>query len=296
MVKRVLITGKNSYVGTSLEKWLSRRTGSYTVDSADMHGEAWESLPFQGYDAVFHVAGIVHQPGAPEELHIKVNRDLAAAAAGKAKREGVAQFILMSTMAVYGFRDVAGQANEIGEGTLPRPYTYYGKAKWEAETCIARMQDDDFSVCIIRAPMVYGANCPGNYSRLRQVTLRFGVVPALENERSMLFIEHLCEYARLLIDGGCRGVYCPQDSEVFRTAAVMEWIAMANGRAVKKSRLLGRGVQLLSPVFPALNKAFGNLTYAPALSVIPCAAYCGRSLREAIRETEAGWGAEVIGL
>ena len=181
-------------MGTSLEKWLSRWPGSYTVDSADMHGEAWKSLPFQGYDAVFHVAGIAHQPGAPEELYIKINRDLAVTAAEKAKREGVAEFILMSTMAVYGFRDVIGKGNEINADSLPQPKALYGKTKWKAETGVAQMQDEGFSVCIIRAPMIYGANCPGNYSRLRQMALRFGAVPALENGRSMIFIEHFCEY------------------------------------------------------------------------------------------------------
>jgi UDP-glucose 4-epimerase len=35
-MKKILITGKDSYIGTSLEKWLSQWPDKYTVDTVDV--------------------------------------------------------------------------------------------------------------------------------------------------------------------------------------------------------------------------------------------------------------------
>jgi len=56
----ILITGKNSYVGTSLEKWLMEESDKYRVDTIDMQIESWKNSSFAKYDVVFHVAGIAH--------------------------------------------------------------------------------------------------------------------------------------------------------------------------------------------------------------------------------------------
>ena len=61
-MKKILITGADSYIGTSVEKWLGRLefSGRYQVDTVDMRGNGWKEKNFSGYDAVFHVAGIAH--------------------------------------------------------------------------------------------------------------------------------------------------------------------------------------------------------------------------------------------
>ena len=90
-MKRVLITGKDSYIGTSLENWLLREPDKYYVDTVDMKDESWKGKDFNIYDVVFHVAGIVHIKETSENqgLYYKVNRDLAYETAQKAKAEGV---------------------------------------------------------------------------------------------------------------------------------------------------------------------------------------------------------------
>ena len=60
-MKRVLITGANSYIGTSFEKWVKQQhPEDFQVDTVDMIGDAWREKSFEGYDTVFHVAGIAH--------------------------------------------------------------------------------------------------------------------------------------------------------------------------------------------------------------------------------------------
>lgn len=60
MSKRILITGANSYIGTSFENWLARYPGEYEIDTVDMIRDSWREKSFADYDTVFHVAGIAH--------------------------------------------------------------------------------------------------------------------------------------------------------------------------------------------------------------------------------------------
>lgn len=93
-MKRVLITGANSFVGTSVERWLMREPDKYQVDTVDTMDGVWKQADFSKYDAVFHVAGIAHVDPKPEmaPLYYKVNRDLAIEVAKWAKSHGVKQF------------------------------------------------------------------------------------------------------------------------------------------------------------------------------------------------------------
>ena len=107
-MKRILITGANSYIGTSFEKYVKQWPKEYTVDTIDMIKGTWKEKSFSGYDVVFHVAGIAHiketKKNAP--LYYKVNRDLTYEVAKKAKKEGIKQFVFLSSMSVYGIEKI----------------------------------------------------------------------------------------------------------------------------------------------------------------------------------------------
>lgn len=74
----ILITGANSFVGTSVEKWLMRSPEKYHVDTVDTRNNNWKKADFSKYDVVFHVAGIAHVDPKPSmaPLYYAVNRDL----------------------------------------------------------------------------------------------------------------------------------------------------------------------------------------------------------------------------
>ena len=59
-MKRVLITGANSYVGTNIEAWLNREPEQFEVDTVSTFDDEWKKADFSKYDVVFHVAGIAH--------------------------------------------------------------------------------------------------------------------------------------------------------------------------------------------------------------------------------------------
>ena len=59
-MKKILITGANSYIGTSFEKYMQQYASEYQVDTIDMIDGTWRDRDFSGYDVVYHVAGIAH--------------------------------------------------------------------------------------------------------------------------------------------------------------------------------------------------------------------------------------------
>lgn len=93
--KRILITGKGSYVGTSFMKWVEQWPKEYDVVEISVRGEEWKQHDFSVYDVVLHVAGIAHVSTDPsmEAEYYKVNRDLTIEVASKAKQDKIKQFI-----------------------------------------------------------------------------------------------------------------------------------------------------------------------------------------------------------
>ena len=55
-MKKILITGTNSYIGTSFEKYMSQWPEDYHVDTTDMIDGSWREKSFAGYDVVYRVA------------------------------------------------------------------------------------------------------------------------------------------------------------------------------------------------------------------------------------------------
>ncbi|MDS0526519.1 NAD-dependent epimerase/dehydratase family protein [Clostridium sp. SHJSY1] len=262
-MKKILITGKDSYIGTSLEKWLSKEPDNYKVDTLDMRDDGWRNKDFSEYDAIFHVAAIVHKKEKKElkSLYFKVNRDLPIEVAKKAKVEGVKQFIFMSSMSVYGIEGKIGEEVVIDKETLPKPKSYYGMSKYEAENQMKLLTDKNFNVAILRPPMVYGDNCPGNYARLESLAIRTPIFPMIENKRSMIHIDKLCEYIKKYIDNNANGVFLPQDDDYVNTSLLVKKIAHDNGREVVLSNSIGKIIKVTGRNNAFLSKIFGNLIY-----------------------------------
>lgn len=255
-MKKILITGKNSYIGTSVETFLSQ-SEEYDVETVDMIDGTWKERSFSGYDVVFHVAGIAHIKETREnsDLYYSVNRDLALQTAQKAKEDGVKHFIFLSTMSVYGI-----ETGRITKQTLPSPKNSYGRSKLQAEEGLLQLADENFVVSLVRPPMVYGKNCRGNFNSLKSLALKLPAFPAVENARSMIYIDNLSAFIQLLIDRRVGGLFFPQNRRPVSTLRMAEIIAACCGKKLRKSRLLGFGVKLLGFV-PAAKKGFGSLVY-----------------------------------
>lgn len=258
-MKKVLITGAGSYIGTSFAKYLAEHfPADYVVDTLDMIGNAWERADFSGYDTVFHVAGIAHQKETRKNasLYYSVNRDLAQAVAQKAKTSGVKQLIFLSTMSVYGV-----ETGIIDKNTNPHPRSHYGRSKLEAESRLLALCDRQFAVAILRPPMVYGKGCRGNFQSVVKLVRKLPVFPKVNNRRSMIHIDVLCAYVEHLIRSGEGGLHLPQNASYMNTSEMACYIAEALGKKLRLSSFLGFCVRLTRPFLKPLKKAFGSLIY-----------------------------------
>jgi nucleoside-diphosphate-sugar epimerase len=257
-MKKILITGANSYIGTSFENYLKQWPDKYQVDTVDMIDGSWKEKSFSGYDVVFHVAGIAHIKESEEnaQLYYEVNRDLAIEAAAKAKTDGVKQFIFLSSMSVYGM-----DTGVITTDTIPKPKSHYGLSKLQAEEGIVKLQDSNFLVAILRPPMIYGKGCKGNFQSLVQIAKKLPVFPCIKNERSMLYIENLSAFLKMVITHFLSGLLFPQNREFVRTDKMIEIIGNQLGKKIRISKVLALPATVATRFITKARKAFGSLIY-----------------------------------
>lgn len=291
-MKKILITGANSYIGTSFAAYLAEPefAGKYQVDTLDMIGDAWRSYDFSGYDAVYHVAGIAHSDNGKisderAKLYYAVNTDLTVECAKKAKDAGVKQFIFMSSAIVYGDSAPIGKEKLITRDTPVNPANCYGDSKVQAENGIRPLDCENFKVVILRPPMIFGKGSKGNYPLLSKLAQKLPVFPKVENKRSMLYIGNLVEFVRLMIENGEHGTFWPQNPQYSNTSEVISLIAKAHSKRCVLIPGFGWALKLMSHATGLVNKAFGNLAYDQAMSEykLPYQKY---SLQEAIERTE----------
>lgn len=274
---KVLITGSKSYIGTSFAKWLSRYGNAYATDRVSIRDSAWRNMSLSNYDAVLHTAALVHAKDRRPEKFYAINRDLAIDVARKAKQEGVQHFLFLSTMAVYGI-----EKGHIMPHQVPNPKSHYAKSKYQAELALDSLSNENFTVSIIRPPMVYGPCCPGNYRQLADIARRARIFPDISNKRSMIYIDNLCEFLRIAITKKVGGTLFPQNSGYVNTSMLASLIAEASGKQMRLSKTMGSLVRALSEIPGPLKKAFGSLTYDQSMSAIPAS---GRNLDVSAYET-----------
>lgn len=274
-MKKVLITGANSYIGTTFENWIKENAPHIQADTQDMLGEEWKQADFSGYDAIFHVAGIAHADvgKVTEEqkaLYYKVNADLTGECAAKAKKEGVKQFVFMSSIIVYGESAGIGKERVITKDTPLTPANFYGDSKVKAEEALQELTDEKFKIVILRPPMIYGKGSKGNYPLLAKLARKLPFFPNVKNQRSMLYVGNLCKFIACVIEREENGIFYPQNKEYVNTGEMVKYIAKARGKKIRLTGIFNPALKLMGKLGGKpgglVNKAFGNMTYEKSMS------------------------------
>lgn len=283
-MKKILITGASGYIGTNVERYLTEynaREGreSYRIDCLSLQDPAWEDFDFSPYDTVLHLAGKAHadighvSEGVKQEYY-DVNCELAVRTATKAKEQGVPHFVYLSSIIVYGDSADVGKTKCITAKTKETPANFYGDSKWQAEQRLRVLEEDSdtkpFRIAVVRPPMVYGKGSKGNFPLLVKLAEKMPVFPDVRNERSMIYIENLAEFLRLLMESGQGGIYLPQNAEYVTTAEMVRAIGAVKNKKVHLIGILNPFVWLASKMPGKIggmaNKAFGSLTIAREFS------------------------------
>lgn len=296
-MKKVLITGANSYIGMSFDQYAREHyPDDFSIDTVDMIDGTWRKKDFSPYDIVYHVAGIAHADvgNVSEETKKKyyaVNTDLAIETAKKAKEDSVKQFVFMSSAIIYGDSAPYGTQKRITKDTEPQPANFYGDSKWQADKGVRELENESFTVTVLRPPMIYGKGSRGNYSALALMAKKLPVFPDVQNERSMLYIDNLCEFLCQVMICGEGGIFWPQNAEYTRTSEMVKLIGETVGHKIHVSKAWNWmiGMARIIPGKPRglANKAFGNLSYDPNISKY-WFEYQLVDLKTSIELTEAG--------
>ena len=287
LVMRVLIIGKNSYIGNHIDEWLTSK--GHIVVQLDVLTDEWKVFDYSAFDSIVHVAGIVHRPDCKDwDLYKRVNTDLPLEIAKLAKQQGVKQYVYFSTMGVY---DSSKQfvTTFIDENTplIHNSSSLYAKSKLLAEKGLEKLQDVAFDVAIVRPPSVYGKGCKGGYiSGFTKIVKLLPIFPRvfLKGRQSFVYIDNLSECVRIVLENRLRGVFCPQDDKIPNANELFEAIANGLGKKYRDSYLLGLCVRLVS-FLPLVKKAYGGIGYAPSLSEINGYEYRVVSFKEGMKRT-----------
>jgi nucleoside-diphosphate-sugar epimerase len=283
---KVLVTGANGFVGNSLVTQLLtnnfevigtvRSKDSILPDGVrrflipDISDQVDWNTMLEGVNVVIHTAARVHimvdAAADPLTEFRQVNMIATLNLARQAAKCGVQRFIFLSSIGVNDNNNT----RPFTELDKLNPQEPYAVSKWEAELgLLALAEETGMEVVIIRPPLVYGANAPGNFGSLvkwmsKGIPLPFG---AIHNQRSLVALDNLVDFITLCADRekspkAVNQVFLISDGEDVSTTTLLQKVARAFG---KKPRLIPVPVWLMT--FSAkligkgdmANRLFGSL-------------------------------------
>lgn len=262
---RVLILGGTSFIAG---KFIKSNEYSFGVISRRLVGYANEEQiddlfnvtleMFEGYDAVINFAAIVHkQSNLDGKEYSRINTDLPLYLAEMAKRAGVKQFVQMSTVAVYGDRECVDESSPL------IPKTPYAKTKLAADVKLMELKEWNFTVTIVRPPLVYGGGkAPGNMMKLISASLRGIPMPfkGISNKRDFINVDNLTGAISILINNCLGGIYLPTDKRPVSTEEILLTVKQLTSSRVRLIKLPNIAIKLLSVLRPSLaKKLFGSM-------------------------------------
>lgn len=285
-MKQVLIIGKNSYIGKSLKTWLDNYPQQYSTDIVGARNGLWKNADFTKYEVVIDLAGIAHINNITKVMKpvfYSVNRDLSIEIAAWAKGHGIKYFVLFSSMNVYG-----DFCDNLSDRKNTNPTSFYGESKLQGDLGVQKLEDDEFNVAIIRPPFVYGKGCTGNYNIISKIAKKTPVFPTYRNKKSMIYIDNLCEFVRLVIENESKGVFTPQNRELISISELVREIAKSNNHKIIFTGLFNWMIKPMCFLTRQARKAFADDCYAVSISDYFGFRYSLVPFADSIRITESG--------
>lgn len=266
---RILITGASGFVGTNLSASLTRHGHElWALDRAPATGApqpsalgfarrfTWERLdeiPWQGLDAVVHLAGKAHDTrnSSDPQSYFTINAGLT---------ERITQHLLATEFArpvrFLLFSSVKAVADSVQgvltEATEPAPLSPYGQSKLAAEKIVlaaATANPQRLAGYILRPCMIHGPGNKGNLNLLYNL-VRKGIpwpLGAFDNRRSFLSIGNLAAVVEALLSGSpAPGIYQLADDDPISTNELIALIAQTLGRQPRIMKLPAGGVRLIA--------------------------------------------------
>ncbi|MCG3665699.1 NAD-dependent epimerase/dehydratase family protein [Aliarcobacter butzleri] len=251
---KILINGSNGYLASN---FLNQYKKVYDFEKFSLLKQKIEDINFNNIDIVLHCAALVHQKEEHSyEKYYETNVEYPVKLAKLAKQNRVKQFVFISTIAVYG-----EEKEKLDENTICNPATFYGKSKLEAEKQLLELNDDNFLISIIRSPMIYGKNAPGNIDSLVKLVKKLAIIPLgkIENKRSFISIQNFCYIINEVILQKKSGIFLACDDEPLSTSKLIDLIVknLAKKTYLIKIPFFETLLKILKPSFH--KRLYGSL-------------------------------------
>ncbi|PHS33950.1 MAG: epimerase [Sulfurovum sp.] len=218
---KIVLTGSSGFVGNY---FIAHYADKYDISTFSFMKDELSDLDLSNTDAIIHLSALVHQMGGAqtEEYH-RVNVENTLNLAQKAKENSIRHFIFMSSVKVYGEETNVPYT----EKSECKPQDEYGKSKLVAEQKLMQLEDENFTVSIIRTPIVYGYGVKANIKNLISLVKKVPVLPfgKINNNRSMVYIGNLCHLIAIILDKQRNGVFLASDDKPLSTTGLIELIA-----------------------------------------------------------------------
>ena len=272
---KILVTGATGFVGRYLVNDLSKtdeviacvREKSSLLPSPVQQiiiNNFFDITIPQDVDVVVHLAAVAHNKNNDIEEFKKINVDGTLELARKALQTNVKRFIFISSIGVNG-NSTYGKA--FTEQDIPNPTNDYTKSKYEAEKALAKLfENTHIDLVIIRPPLIYAHDAPGNFSKLLMLIKLGQFLPfgCTHNQRSFIAIENLVSFITACIyhDTKINETFLIADDEVISTKQLIQCVSSGMGKSMI---LLPVPTKLLSTLADVTGKVsifeqlYGNL-------------------------------------
>lgn len=210
----ILITGATGFVGNTLVEYLvsnsthkvavvTRRKATnfptgvdiLEIDSID-ENVCWGKY-LDDVQCIIHMAARAHVVNDsaidPLSEFRQINVDGTINLAHQAAKAGIKRFIFISSIGVNGSLTLS---EPFSDKSPTNPHSPYSVSKLEAENALWDIsKETDMEIVVIRPPLVYGPNAPGNFGSLTNLVQKLPFLPfgLTDNKRDFISVKNLAD-------------------------------------------------------------------------------------------------------